>query len=684
MFKVDRYEGEGTDDEVVENQPIPISQLARAKVNQLNLKPPHPQVGLPSKKRLKFACAEVPVEAEEGLVELKVIPLESHPTHTQTLTESESSETGEPDSHSTLPSPEADDPNPSDNGREGSGYLPVFQPLNGDAEAEARHTEFKRSKLGLPGWLANPVVVGSQDTLTVNEVGGCKFLSPQLIRRCENLNITELFAVQKAVIPLLARPELASERFPPGDLCVSAPTGSGKTLAYVLPIVQRLHTRTVPRLRALVIVPTRDLMTQVKETFTFFCAGTDLKVGAFNKNASLLKERQQLVGNLKDMLMGGSTLVDILVTTPGRLMDHLKGTPNFSLQHLQFMVIDEADRLLSDNFSDWLPKVLEVIEREPEFPPVRRPGVNAAYRPLSLGGHGPVGVPTLSHDAVNREITPPDPLYAFSHSAPQVQKLLFSATLTRNPGKIAALKLRHPTYIKVQGSEGGASRYATPSSLVESYLVGPNLYKPLLLLYLLTKYRITSALVFTKSVEASVRLNHFVNVYRKRVGRELSNPTSDPNQASIQNTDLGQAEVSPDAFLSTLKAANFSSDLERSERQAILKQFKAGKVQILICSDLVARGLDVEGVEMVINYDTPHHIKQYIHRVGRTARAGQSGRAITLLTPSEVTPFRQMQDKADRRRLVRQEHLQKTKLDAWMPYYEASLREVEDLLRQKD
>lgn len=168
-----------------------------------------------------------------------------------------------------------------------------------------------------------------------------------------------------AVIPVfLRRKTLYDTRRVPGDLCISAPTGSGKTMAYVLPIVDILSKRIVTRLRAVVVLPTRDLVTQVKETFDAFVKGTNLVVAAASGQQSFAHEQQVLVGNNSDSYPGGKSRVDILVTTPGRLIDHLTSTPNFTLQHLRFLVIDEADRLLNQSYNDWLNQILTATRPE--------------------------------------------------------------------------------------------------------------------------------------------------------------------------------------------------------------------------------------------------------------------------------------------------------------------------------
>jgi superfamily II DNA/RNA helicase len=141
-------------------------------------------------------------------------------------------------------------------------------------------------------------------------------------------------------------------------VCVAAPTGSGKTLTYVLPIVQRLALRVVVRLRALVVVPSRDLVSQVHDVFARFCGPLGLRVGSAHGQTSFRQEQDSLVDMHAPSLPGGTSKVDVLVCTPGRLMDHLQTTRGFTLQHLSFLVIDEADRLLAQHYNDWVHQVI--------------------------------------------------------------------------------------------------------------------------------------------------------------------------------------------------------------------------------------------------------------------------------------------------------------------------------------
>jgi len=295
--------------------------------------------------------------------------------------------------------------------------LPVFE------TKEITAAEKERAKsMGIPDWLAHPTLIEPETNNT--PIGDSMFgFSNRLIKQCRKAGIEECFAVQTAVIPVLMRARhLGDIRKAPGDLCVSAPTGSGKTLAYVLPIIevkqnnyfllpsrspfsytllfssywamcqfaqlkltsflsiappfllcvlQILSQRVVTRLRALVVLPTRDLCIQVKETFETFVKGTDLKIATSTGQNSFAHEQSTLVCESfcqasSPRVLGGHSRVDVLITTPGRLIDHIKSTPNFTLQHLRFLVIDEADRLLNQSFQDWLFHILNAIHPSPE------------------------------------------------------------------------------------------------------------------------------------------------------------------------------------------------------------------------------------------------------------------------------------------------------------------------------
>ncbi|KAJ3534074.1 hypothetical protein NMY22_g7078 [Coprinellus aureogranulatus] len=540
------------------------------------------------------------------------------------------------------------------------GALPSF-PLPAHPDAPSQST---LALQGLDQHIIDADIVHPSTVIPIpdGEDDGGTRLSEKTRKRLKELGITELFAVQTALIPYLI-PESPMERAlyrpfnPPQDVCVSAPTGSGKTLAYVLPILELLQSRVVTRLRALVVLPTRDLVVQVRETFEALNKGRGLKIGSVSGQHSFAHEQAQLVYDKQTNLLGGSSKVDILICTPGRLMDHLLGTPNFSLQHLRFLVVDEADRLLAQSFQDWLSQVLSAI-RTP-----RKPDPTLTENPSILSSIFDPHPDALSPN--NLHLLPVPHIPTFLHEEPEssCQKLLFSATLTRDPGKIAALELRDPKYVIVQGNveESKESnilkvmmeKFAMPETLREHMIVTDTLKKPLMMFHLVHAHNVTNALVFTKSAESTTRLLRLFEFFEE-----------------------ARMAASPDASSSPIVAKAYSSDLSNQERRAILEEFKAQKINILICSDLISRGMDISHVSHVVSYDVPVDIRKYVHRVGRTARAGREGDSWTLVEEQEARHFKQMLTAADHLQNVKRERIPEKAVEELMPYYEAALEKL--------
>ncbi|KAF9130118.1 ATP-dependent RNA helicase dbp6, partial [Mortierella sp. GBA39] len=314
-----------------------------------------------------------------------------------------------------------------------------------------------------------------------------------------------------------------------------------------------------------------------------------------------------------------------------------------------------------------------------------------------------------------------------------VQKLLFSATLTRNPAKIASLQLSDPQYV------------------AEHMIVCETSEKPLMVLHLLHHLQVRSALCFTKSVESAHRLYKLIQLYekirttapvevpvvRKGAGKdkkvkeeevkkkggkvqdgesgsedgssdsdsdsEDENDSSSSDSGSEDEEDNGedeeetsdvemeQAETSTNAMdidtttttataTDAIVVAEFSSDLPKSKRQSILRAFNNGEIHLLICSDLISRGMDLSPVSYVINYDSPIYMKKYIHRVGRTARAGKTGTAYSLVEMQEARHFKEMISKAGHWDKIGRVNVKSQEVKDLVPGYTKALAGLKDVL----
>ncbi|XP_025893234.1 ATP-dependent RNA helicase DDX51 [Nothoprocta perdicaria] len=486
----------------------------------------------------------------------------------------------------------------------------------------------------LPQWLAQPKLVQKrikENLVPITDVPG---IHPKLLKKLQMNGIESFFPVQAEVIPAILRSAsngylMGQGGYRPKDICVSAPTGSGKTLSFVIPVVQALLDRVVCQVRALVVLPTKELAQQVSKVFNIYTDGTGLKVVSLAGQKSFAKEQEMLV---QKKVTGYCSLADIIVATPGRLADHISQTPGFSLAQLRFLIIDEADRMIDDMHQNWLNQV-----------------VKAAFQADDNSG---------SNRLFHR--TPPGPVTAASSWHPQIplQKLLFSATLTQDPEKLQQLGLFQPRLFTSVYSEkklpgGGAEteqdpdeKYTLPEGLSQCYVPCNLNSKPLLLLHFMLKMKFSRVLCFTNSKEASHRLFLLIRAF-------------------------GGVTV-----------AEFSSRLPPNERHRTMKEFEQGKIQLLISTDATARGIDIKGVNCIINYDTPQFIRTYIHRVGRTARAGKTGLAFSMVLRIQERRFLQMLKDAGITDI--KQHLVKGKLlKPLVQQYEEALSKLEKTVKDE-
>ncbi|UKZ64484.1 uncharacterized protein TrAtP1_005702 [Trichoderma atroviride] len=538
----------------------------------------------------------------------------------------------------------------------------------------------------LPPWLASPIRV-SQDTQTpFTDLG----ILPKAARFLEQKGYAEAFAVQTAALPLLLPMNKQ-----PGDLLVSAATGSGKTLAYALPIVRDLSNSVVTRLRCLVVLPTRELVKQAQEVFEL-CAkayeGEDRKrvrIGIAIGNQSLASEQDILVTketrydpetykqleeeasskstseeDLDELLTSSDTRrtnprigpwqgqvidfhskVDILICTPGRLVEHIDQTPGFTLSYIRWLVVDEADKLLAQSFQGWLDVVLDKFK---------------------VNHYGARDFPDMPYSGV--------------------RKILLSATLTRDLSLLNQLALKRPKLIVLEsGSDVQVAEHSLPD-LLREYAVrvhDANL-KPLYLLDLLRSRHMAIGNDATKSDKAATEdqsdsasetsSDDSSSSSDSDSDSDDSDTTSDSDtssdsdsdsdsdadskskekrpRSSLSNSQMPRALIFTKSNEAALRLSRLLTILDKSLatqistltsttptsiRRKTLRAFTtpSSPLRLIIASDLVARGIDIPKLPHVVNYDLPPSVAGYVHRVGRTARAGRSGCAWTLVGDGE-------------------------------------------------
>jgi ATP-dependent RNA helicase RhlE len=342
-------------------------------------------------------------------------------------------------------------------------------------------------------------------------------LHPDLLKGLRELGFARPTPIQAEAIP----PALAGR-----DLLASATTGSGKTAAFLLPILHHLVARPRGTTRALVITPTRELAAQIVEELNDLAVHTPVTGAAVFGGVGM--------GPQEHAFRSG---VDVLVATPGRLLDHFR-QPYARLGGLTHLVLDEADRMLDMGF----------------LPDIRR---------------------ILRHIPTRR------------------QTLFFSATLPEPIAGLARDMLRDPVTIQL-------ARTAAPAvGITQAVYPVPGELKAALLVALLERGEIRDALVFTRTKHRADRV-----------------------AAHLARHDI--------------QAARIHGNRSQSQRTLALAGFKSGKFQVLVATDIAARGIDVQALGHVVNFDVPAVPEDYVHRVGRTARAEAIGDAFTFVSPQEA------------------------------------------------
>ncbi len=342
----------------------------------------------------------------------------------------------------------------------------------------------------------------------------------RLLEGIEASGYDEATPVQEQVIPLV----LAGK-----DVIASAQTGTGKTAAFLLPLINNIISSPLNQqsITALVIVPTRELAIQIAqhmEGLSYFTSVSSIAVYGGGDGNAFVQEKKAL-----------SAGADVVICTPGKMLAHINmGYVKF--QGLQYLVLDEADRMLDMGFYDDIMRIIHALPRKR-------------------------------------------------------QNLLFSATMPHKIRELARTILHQPEEVSISISK--------PNEKITqlAYVVYETQKIPLVK-YILHQKSFTSVLIFCSSKQSV-----------KQLTRDL------------KRTNLPVDEI--------------HSDLEQDKREEVLMHFKSGRIQILVATDILSRGIDIDNIGMVLNYDVPHDGEDYVHRIGRTARAAAEGTAITFVSERE-------------------------------------------------
>ncbi len=352
-------------------------------------------------------------------------------------------------------------------------------------------------------------------------------LSDPLVQGILATGFTAPTAIQSRAIPVALEGK---------DIIGAAQTGTGKTAAFVLPLLNRLAAHPHKRshhCRALILTPTRELAQQIEDAITSYGRFLQMRTLAIYGGTNMQNQ-------LKHLQRG----VDVVIATPGRLLDHLQ-RKSVNLAHVEVLVIDEADRMFDMGFINDVKKIISFVPRER-------------------------------------------------------QTLMFCATMSKQVRELMATVQKHPVLIEI------GERQSPVDSVRQAFYSAPQNRKLELLLFMLEKKELDSVLVFSRTKHGADKISH-------RLVRH------------------------------GIKSIAIHSNRTQAQRQLALAGFRNGEYRVLVATDVAARGIDVEDISHVVNYDIPAFPEDYIHRIGRTGRASATGDSITFVSRDETDYLKKLE-----------------------------------------
>ncbi|XP_046403874.1 probable ATP-dependent RNA helicase DDX31 [Ischnura elegans] len=413
----------------------------------------------------------------------------------------------------------------------------------------------------------------------------------------QTLGIEKLTLVQKLAIPVISTGR---------DALIRSPTGSGKTLAYAVPLVEALHSKRPKILRsdgvmAIIVVPTRELALQTYEWFLKLVKPYTWVVPGYLAGGEKRKSE-------KARLRRG---VNILVSTPGRLVDHIDHTRNLQLADVKYLVLDEADRMLDLGYEKDISSIVSALNK---YQPWNRASANVDEKD-------------------DEEIWN-------SNQLPRRQTVLLSATLTAAVNRLAGLALKDPA--KVEASEGNPEEdsFVIPKNIRQWYIiVPPKLRLVVLAAFIVWKCKMTEE----KKLLVFCGTQDMVDYLTDLLAYVLGIPASSKNEHAVNDDD--DDEEFEGERLTDVEFFKLHGNMTQTDRTEVFKSFREVDAGVLFCTDVASRGLDLPRVDWVLQWTPPPTPTDYVHRVGRTARGGNTGAALLFLAPSEEPFLRELGQK---------------------------------------